>query len=337
MLDEKIENYLKIIPKVELHMHIEGSLEPDLMFSLAKRNKLSLPYENIAALKKAYHFADLQSFLNLYYQGMAVLLKEEDFYDLTMAYMAKAAQQNVCHVEIFFDPQAHLMRGVSFKTVITGITKALEDAKVEFGVSSHLIMCFLRDQSQEDALETLEIAKPYRDKIIAVGLDSAEVGNPPQKFEAVFKAAKDQGYLRVAHLGEESPAPMIWQGLELLDIQRIDHGVQSIGDEKLLQHLAQTQMPLTVCPLSNIKLCVFSEMQQHPLKKLLDKGLCVSIHSDDPAYFGGYMLENYQAVTAALDLSMQDIRLLAKNAIRASFLSKNDQQALLHKLSDCEY
>jgi adenosine deaminase len=319
---------IRALPKVELHVHLEGTLEPEMMFELAERNGLSLRYPNVGDLRRAYEFKDLQSFLDLYYEGVRVLLQERDFFDLTWAYLKRMAGENVRHVEVFFDPQAHTMRGVAFETVISGIHGALERARSELGLSSRLILCFLRHLSPASAMETLERALPYRDWICAVGLDSSEAGNPPVRFREVFDRARSVGFLTVAHAGEEGPAAYVWQALEELGARRIDHGVRCVEDASLVEHLARRRVPLTVCPLSNVKLRVFPSLKAHNLKYLLERGLCVSIHSDDPAYFGGYLADNYLAIGQALDLSRMEILQLARNAVEASFLPEDEKQAL---------
>ncbi|MCU0527311.1 MAG: adenosine deaminase [Elainella sp. Prado103] len=327
-----IDSFLQNIPKAELHIHIEGSLEPELMFTLAKRNNISLPYASVEAIRTAYQFENLQSFLDLYYAGMNVLQTEQDFYDLTWAYLERCAAQNVLHTEIFFDPQAHTSRGIPFATVHAGIHRALQAGQQRWGITSYLILCFLRHLSVESAMATLEQALPFKSTLIAVGLDSSELGHPPTKFQPVFEQARQSGFLTVAHAGEEGPAAYIWEAIRLLGVARIDHGVRCVEDQHLLEYLIQTQIPLTVCPLSNIKLCVFDSMQQHNLKQLLDLGLCVTVNSDDPAYFGGYITENYQAVQAALDLRTQDIYQLAKNSFTASFLPPEAKAAYYQEL-----
>ena len=327
-----MEAFIRKMPKVELHMHIEGSLEPELMFNLAERNSVPLRFKSVDEVREAYQFTDLQSFLDIYYEGASVLLKEADFYDMTWAYLEKVSSQNVRYSEMFFDPQTHTDRGVPFETVINGIRRAQVDAQEQLGIKSQLIMCFLRHLSAEAAMQTLERALPYQDWIIAVGLDSSEVGNPPEKFTAVFDEARAQGFLTVAHAGEEGPPEYIWQALDLLKAKRIDHGVRAEGDAKLVRRLADEQIPLTVCPLSNIKLRGFESMADHNLKRLLDLGLCVTVNSDDPAYFGGYMNENYLAVQEALDLDLEDIHRLAQNAIQATFLAQAEKQLLLEEL-----
>lgn len=322
------------MPKAELHLHIEGTLEPELMLQLAKRNRINLPYSSVAAIHKAYQFHNLQSFLDLYYTGAQVLIHEQDFYDLTFAYLQRAGTQNIRHVEIFFDPQTHTQRGIAFKTVITGIYNALADAREQLNISSHLIMCFLRDLSAESAMQTLEESLPYKHLFKAVGLDSAEIGNTPNKFRSVFNKAREEGLLTVAHAGEEGPAAYIWEALEHLAIARIDHGVRCLEDPALVTELVKKQIPLTVCPVSNVKLCVFKTMEQHPLKKMLDAGLCVTVNSDDPAYFRGYVNENFLAAQQGLNLTKQDIYQLAKNSFRASFLNEEEKEKLISELDE---
>ena len=324
---------IQSLPKAELHVHIEGTFEPELMFEIAQRNHVDIPYASVDDLKKAYDFHNLQSFLDIYYAGANVLLHEQDFYDLTYAYFEKCKADNVVHTEIFFDPQTHTDRGVAFETVINGIERACQDAKKNLGISSYLIMCFLRHLSEEAAFETLAQAKPYQDKIIGIGLDSSEVGHPPSKFESVFREAKSQGYLIVAHAGEEGPPEYIWEALDLLKVNRIDHGVRSEEDDKLMARLIAEKMPLTVCPLSNLKLCVIEDMQQHNIKRLLDQGVNVMVNSDDPAYFGGYMNDNFYAITDALDLSAEDIRQLASNSFQASFLPESEKTEWMKKVA----
>ena len=321
------------LPKAELHLHLEGSLEPELMLELAKRNKVSLPYSDIEAIRAAYQFNNLQEFLDIYYQGAAVLLHEQDFYDLTWAYLLRCHEDGVVHVEPFFDPQSHTDRGVEFSTVISGIHRALVDGEEKLGISSYLIMSFLRHLSERAAFVTLEQALPYKDKIKAVGLDSSELGHPPEKFQRVFARAIEQGYLTVAHAGEEGPTEYIWQALELLHISRVDHGVRAIEDERLMQHLIDHQMPLTVCPLSNTKLKVFDKMADHNILTMLERGVKVMVNSDDPAYFGGYLAANYIAITEALEISPAHLQQLATNSIEASFLPRSDQQRHLATIS----
>lgn len=311
---------IKKLPKAELHLHIEGSFEPELMFEIATRNKVKIRFNSVEEVRKAYDFHNLQSFLDIYYEGANVLLYEQDFYDLTMSYLQKCYEQNVVHTEIFFDPQTHTDRGVKFSIVIDGISKAFLDAQEKWGITSFLILCFLRHLSEESAIQTLRDALPYKNKIIAVGLDSSEVGHPPEKFERVFKMAQDAGFYTVAHAGEEGPPAYIWQALDLLKVKRIDHGVRTLEDGKLLTKVIAEKIPLTVCPLSNIKLCVFRKMEEHNLKKLLDLGVTVTINSDDPAYFGGYMNENFIETARALNLSNEELVRIAQNSFEASFL-----------------
>jgi adenine deaminase len=314
------------LPKAELHLHIEGTLEPDLMFAMARRNGVDLAYPDEEAVRKAYVFDDLQSFLDIYYAACSVLVTERDFYDLTRAYLQRAAGQGVRHAEIFFDPQTHTDRGVAFKTVVDGITGALEDGERDMRVTSRLIMCFLRDQSADSAMTILESALPHRDAIVAVGLDSAEVGNPPEKFRAVFDRARSEGFLAVAHAGEEGPADYIWQALDVLHVQRVDHGVRCTDDERLVERLVAEQTPLTMCPFSNVKLRVFTELRQHNFGRLLERGLLVTINSDDPAYFGGYIADNYVGTAEALGLTSDQMIQVARNSFVASFLSEAERQ-----------
>ncbi|MCW8330251.1 adenosine deaminase [Photobacterium sp. SDRW27] len=327
-----MEGFIDLLPKVELHLHIEGTLEPGMMLELAKRNQISLPYQTIEQIQAAYDFDDLQSFLDLYYQGAQVLQNEQDFYDLTWAYLQRCKGEHVMHTEIFFDPQTHTERGIAFDTVVNGIWRALEAGREKLGISSHLIMCFLRHLSEEAAFETLKQAMPYREKIIAVGLDSSEQGHPPEKFRHVFQQAKEAGFLTVAHAGEEGPAENIWNALKILQTSRIDHGVRCTDDELLVNHLVASRVPLTVCPLSNVKLKVFSDMSQHNIAELLEKGVCVTINSDDPAYFGGYMTANFTAVATAFKLSKTDIAKFSQNAIEASFLQPEQKAALQQRV-----
>lgn len=327
-----METFSSDIPKAELHIHIEGSLEPELMFEIADRNKIKLLFNSIEDAKKAYNFQNLQSFLDIYYAGASVLLYEEDFYQLTWNYLQKAVSQNVLHTEIFFDPQTHTDRGIPLEIVINGISQALEDGKEKLGISSKLILCFLRHLSAESAMATLQSALPYKNAIAAVGLDSSELGNPPSKFQTVFDKAREEGFLTVAHAGEEGTAEYIWEAIELLKVSRIDHGVRCTEDPRLVNYLIANQIPLTVCPLSNVKLRVFDSMAEHNLKQLLDLGLCVTVNSDDPAYFGGYIAENFIASKAALNLDNNDIYQLAKNSFLASFLSPEEKQHYIDKL-----
>ncbi len=322
----------RALPKAELHVHIEGTFEPAQIFEFAKRNSVTLSYPNVAALEDAYKFTDLQSFLNLYYAAMAAIRTERDFEDLTTAYLRRAQAQGVRHAEIFFDPQAHLERGLSFETVIDGLWSALQRSESDFGMTTALIMCFLRDQPEASAMETLELALPYRDKIIGVGLDSVELGNPPSKFQAVFDRARANGFLTVAHAGEEGPPEYVWEALNLLKVSRVDHGVRSMEDPTLVAHLAETQIPLTVCPLSNVRLRVVDRMQDHPLKRMLDAGLRATVNSDDPAYFGGYVADNYRAVFDALGLTDADLVRLARNSFESSFIDDERKQRYIGEI-----
>ncbi len=331
-----IEELIRQIPKAELHLHIEGTLEPELMFSLARRNGVPLRFTSVEALREAYNFHNLQSFLDIYYEGAAVLLHEEDFYDLARAYLDRVAMENVRHVEIFFDPQTHTDRGVPFEKVIKGLHRALKDAEYWWGMSSRLILCFLRHLSEEAAMKTLEQALPYKQWITAVGLDSSEVGHPPAKFKTVFDRARNEGLLTVAHAGEEGPPQYIWEALDLLKVRRIDHGVRCIEDSALVERLVREQVPLTVCPLSNVKLRVFNALEQHNLKTLLHRGLRVTINSDDPAYFGGYLTTNFLATQRALNLSAAEVLQLAKNSFEASFLPPGEKQKHLAALAEFE-
>lgn len=320
------------IPKAELHIHIEGSLEPELIFALAQRNGVKLPYASVEALRAAYDFTDLQSFLDIYYAGASVLLQEADFYDMAWAYFERAKTDNVVHTELFFDPQTHTARGVPIATVIQGLSRACADAKEKLGVSALLILCFLRHLSEEDAFATLEAALPYREHFIGVGLDSSELGHPPEKFERVFARCRELGLKLVAHAGEEGPPEYMWQAIDLLKVHRIDHGVACLQDPLLMAELAYTRLPLTVCPLSNLKLCVVSDLRDHPLKKMLDAGLCVTVNSDDPAYFGGYMNTNFVQTVEALNLSREDVIALARNSFEAAFISDVQRSAYMAAL-----
>ncbi len=323
---------LRAMPKAELHIHIEGSLEPEMIFALAQRNGLQLPYASVEALRAAYAFTDLQSFLDLYYAGASVLLHEQDFYDMAWAYFEKAKADGVVRAELFFDPQTHTARGVSVGAVIEGLSRACADAQIRLGISADLILCFLRHLSEEDAFATLEAALPFRQQFIGVGLDSSEVGHPPEKFARLFARCRELGLHVVAHAGEEGPPAYIWSALDVLHIERIDHGVQAIHDAALMQRLMETQMPLTVCPLSNLKLCVFKHLADHNLGRMLDAGVRVTINSDDPAYFGGYLLENYLQTFAALHLNAQHAYRLAANSIEASFAPEDDKHRWMHDL-----
>ncbi|BCL76838.1 adenine deaminase [Jeongeupia sp. HS-3] len=321
MSDPARAAWLRRLPKTELHLHIEGTLEPELMFDLARRNGVALPYPDVEALRTAYDFHNLQSFLDLYYAGAGVLLTEADFYDLTWAYLERAHADRVVHVEIFFDPQTHTERSVAFETALTGIRRALADGEAKLGISFKLILCFLRHLSEADGFATLETALPYLAQIDGVGLDSSEHGHPPEKFARLFERCKALGLARVAHAGEEGPADYVWQAIRLLDVARIDHGVRALEDDALVAYLAEKRIPLTVCPLSNVKLRVFDSIADHPLRTLLERGLVATINSDDPAYFGGYVGENWQACADGLDLSQAELVQLAKNGIEASWMS----------------
>ena len=325
--------YINKIPKTELHLHIEGSLEPNLMFKLSKRNKIEIPFKSVEEIRSAYNFTNLDSFLKIYYQGSNVLITEEDFFDLTWEYILRCKQDNIVHTEIFFDPQSHLLRGVSFDTVINGIDKALKKAKNEFSISSKIIMCFLRHLDEESCFDVLTQACNHKDKIIGVGLDSSEKGNPPSKFKRLFERAIEEGFLTVAHAGEEGPPEYIWDSLNLLKIKRVDHGVQCLNDEKLVEKLVKDQIPLTVCPLSNVKLCVFDKLENHNLKKMLDKGLRVMVNSDDPAYFGGYLNKNLIETSKALNLELLDVKKLIENSFKSSFLNDEDKKNWLKKIN----
>ncbi|ENM6577704.1 adenosine deaminase [Vibrio fluvialis] len=329
-----MKEFIQQLPKVELHLHIEGSLEPELMFDLAQRNQIAIPFSSPDEVRAAYQFSNLQSFLDIYYQGANVLIHEQDFFDLTWAYLLRCQQDNVMHTEIFFDPQTHTARGIAFETVINGITQALEKGQQELGISSQLIMCFLRHLSEADAMLTLQQALPYKDKIVGVGLDSSEQGHPPEKFQQVFRQAREAGFIAVAHAGEEGPALNIRNAIDLLGVQRVDHGVRCVEDAALVQELKQTRMPLTVCPLSNLKLKVFTEMEQHNIVELLRQGLCVTINSDDPAYFGGYMTDNFMAVADAHPMSHQELAQFTLNAIEASFISDAEKARMNAKVHE---
>ncbi len=318
-------SFIDGLPKAELHLHIEGTLEPEMMIDLAERNGVALAYGSLEELRNAYEFENLQSFLDLYYQGMAVLLHEQDFHDLTYAYLKTARGESVRHAEIFFDPQAHTGRGVAFATAIDGISRAQHDAERDLGITSKLIMCFLRDLDAASAMETLEEALVYRDRIVGVGLDSAEVGHPPSKFAAVFERARAHGFLPVAHAGEEGPASYVSEALDVLQVVRIDHGIRSLDDAALVERLAAAQTPLTVCPLSNVKLRTVGAMAMHPIKEMLARGLFVTVNSDDPPYFGGYVNENYRAIQDALDFTDEELARLARNSFQASFLDPDEK------------
>jgi len=329
---EDIAKFIREVPKTELHLHIEGTLEPKLMFDLAKRNNIKIPYSNINEVKSAYNFSNLETFLNIYYEGSKVLINEQDFFDLTWSYAIKCREDNIVHTEIFFDPQAHLSRGVKFETIINGINNALLKANKEFGLTYKIIMCFLRHLDEKSAFKVLDQAIEHKDKIIAVGLDSSEKGNPPSKFKNVFKKAIKEGFLTVAHAGEEGPPEYIWEAINLLEVKRIDHGVQCLKDEKLIKELIKKQIPLTVCPLSNVKLCVFKDLKEHNLKKMLNEGLMVMVNSDDPAYFGGYVNDNLVESQAALNLSKNELKTLIINSFKSSFLSEEQKMQWIKKI-----
>ncbi len=336
-MDNSLHDFIRRLPKAELHLHIEGSLEPEMMFALAQRNGVTLPYASVDEVRAAYNFTDLQSFLDLYYAGAAVLQTEQDFHDLTMAYVRRALADNVRHAELFFDPQTHTVRGVSMSTVFAGIAGALRHARAEHGLSSRMILCFLRHLSEDDAFATLDAALPlraeYADLWIGVGLDSGEVGNPPEKFAKVFARARELGFRVVVHAGEEGPPAYVHGALDVLKVERIDHGVRSEEDPALMQRLAQSRLPLTVCPLSNLKLCVVKDLREHNLARLLRAGLCVTINSDDPAYFGGYMNANFLATADALDLSREELVELARNSFTAAFVTQEERRPWLDELS----
>lgn len=333
-MKEKIslEEFIQGIPKAELHLHIEGTFEPELMFSIARRNKIKLKYRSVDELKLAYNFNNLQEFLDIYYEGAKVLINEEDFYDLTYSYFEKIHSQNVVHAEIFFDPQTHTSRGISFGTVISGIYKAMAKAHEKFGITSFLIMSFLRHLDTDSAMDMLVKADLYKDWIKGVGLDSSEAGNPPSKFTEVFDTARRQGYLLMAHAGEEGPPEYVKEAIDLLNVSRIDHGNRSLEDEHLVKRLVEKRIPLTICPLSNLKLKVVDDLKKHPLKYMINKGLFVTINSDDPAYFGGYLNENYLETAKALDLRIDEIHQLAKNSIHASFLNDTYKEKYLERI-----
>ena len=328
----EIIELIKEIPKSELHMHIEGSLEPELMFKMAERNNISIPFKSFDEVKSAYNFNNLQSFLDVYYHGSKVLINEQDFFDLTWSYALKCKENNVVHTEIFFDPQTHTDRKIDFDLVINGIYAALVKAKKEFGLSSKIIMCFLRHLDEESAFNTLNRALLHKNKIIGVGLDSSEKNNPPRKFQRVFKKAMEENFLTVAHAGEEGPPEYIWEALDILKAKRIDHGIQCLKDERLIERLQYEQIPLTVCPLSNVKLCVFEKLKDHNLKKLMEKGLMVSVNSDDPAYFGGYINTNLIECQKALNLSRDDVKRLAINSFKSSFLNEIEKKKWINHI-----
>ena len=332
MNNNSIIEFIKKSPKAELHLHIEGTLEPEQMFSFAKRNNIQISFNDINEVKKAYNFNNLESFLKIYYEGAKVLLTEQDFFELTWAYALKCKEDNIVHTEIFFDPQTHTKRGISFDIVINGIYKALIKAEKEFSLSFKIIMCFLRHLNEEECFNILDKALAHKDKIFGVGLDSSEIDNPPKKFEKLFKKAAENNFITVAHAGEEGPTEYIWEALNLLNVKRIDHGVQCLKDEKLVEKLSKSQIPLTVCPLSNIKLKVFDKLKDHNLKKMLDKKLMVMVNSDDPAYFGGYLNQNLIETQAALNLSFEDIKILLINSFKSSFLSEERKKVWINKI-----
>jgi adenosine deaminase len=325
----EIDTLIKRLPKCELHIHIEGSLEPELMFALARRNGVRLKYETVEAVRQAYRFRNLQDFLDIYYQGMSVLITEQDFYDLAFAYLQRAQADNVRHVEMFFDPQGHTSRGIAFATVINGLTRAIADGERQLGVRASLIMCFLRHLDEADAEKTLDAALAFKDKIVGVGLDSSETGNPPSKFKHVFRRARDAGFFLTAHAGEEGPPSYVWEALDVLGVGRIDHGNRSLQDETLVGRLARERMALTVCPLSNLRLRVVEDLKAHPLRRMMDKDLVVTVNSDDPAYFGGYVNDNYRAVTDALSLSSDEIIAIVRNGFTASLMAAADKATAL--------
>ena len=329
---DRLPRLLRAMPKAELHIHIEGSLEPELIFALAQRNNVVIPYSSVEELRSAYAFTNLQSFLDIYYAGASVLITEQDFYDMARAYFVKAAADNVVHAELFFDPQTHTARGVSMDVVVNGLHRACMDAKTELGISASLIMCFLRHLSEEDAFETLEQALPHRDQIIGIGLDSGELGNPPEKFARVFARCRSLGFHLVAHAGEEGPPAYVWTALDVLKVERIDHGVQSSKDAALMQRLAADRIALTVCPLSNLKLCVFPDLSSHNIRQLLDAGLAATVNSDDPAYFGGYMNDNFTQTFAATGLQAQHAYMLARNSFEASFIDASAKRRYINQL-----
>lgn len=326
--------WLLALPKVELHIHLEGTLEPELMLSLARKNGIQLPFNTIGQLYEAYRFSQLQDFLDIYYQGAQVLITQQDFYDLTWHYLKKCQLNNIVHIEPFFDPQTHTARGVPFGHVIEGISAALTDAEKKLGITSHLIMCFLRHLSESDAFNTLEQATPFLDKLTAIGLDSSEKDHPPEKFSRVFSQAKNLGLLTVAHAGEESPASNIWSAINALGVSRIDHGVTAINDTRLINYLVYTQLPLTICPLSNVKLAIFPDMSKHCILDLLSKGVCVTVNSDDPAYFGGYLTDNFYALSQSLNLTQAQAHKMLVNSIQASFADDSRKQAMQRQLTN---
>jgi len=332
-MDKTLKKLLEIMPKAELHLHIEGSLEPELLFSLAERNQITLPYASVKDLKKAYAFGNLQDFLNIYYQGMSVLITEEDFYDLTWAYLKRGQAQNLRHTEIFYDPQGHLERGIPFDVPIKGISRALKDGKEKLGISSRLILSFLRHLSEEKGFEALEMALPYKELITGVGLDSSEQGHPPQKFARLFAKCKDLGFKRTAHAGEEGPPEYVWEALNLIEVERIDHGNRCLEDPLLVEEIKRRNLTLTVCPLSNLKLQVVKNLKDHPLETMLDLGLKATVNSDDPAYFGGYIQDNFFALAELEKLKREHVYTLARNAFSGSWLEEEEKQRYLEDLA----
>jgi len=331
-MDMNIVEFIKKTPKAELHLHIEGTLEPEHMFELAKKNNVQIPFTNVDEVKAAYNFSNLESFLKIFYQGSKVLVKEQDFFDLTWSYALKCKENNVVHTEVFFDPQTHVNRGISFDIVINGIYNAFKKANKEFGLTFKIIMCFLRHLDQTPGFKILKQALVHKEKIVGVGLDSSEIGNPPRKFKKLFAKAMEKGFLTVAHAGEEGPPEYIWEALKLLKVKRIDHGVQCFKDKRLIEKLRNTQPPLTVCPLSNIKLRVFEKLEEHNLKKMLDQKLMVMVNSDDPAYFGGYINKNLIECQSALNLSLNEIKTLLINSFKSSFLKEEEKKEWISKI-----
>jgi len=329
---DSLTSFINKTPKSELHLHIEGSLEPELMFKLSKRNKIEIPFKSVDEIRSAYNFTNLDSFLKIYYEGSNVLITEEDFFDLTWEYILRCKNDNIVHTEIFFDPQSHTLRGINFNDIINGIYKALTKANNEFGITSKIIMCFLRHLDEESCFKVLKEAVNHKDKIIGVGLDSSEKGNPPKKFKRLFEEAIKEDFLTVAHAGEEGPPEYIWDSLNLLKVKRIDHGVQCLKDDKLVNSLKENNIPLTVCPLSNIKLCVFDKLENHNLKKMLDAGLRVMVNSDDPAYFGGYLNTNLIETSKALNLNLDEVKILIQNSFKSSFLDEKSKNIWLNKI-----
>lgn len=327
-----IEGLVRRLPKAELHVHIEGTLEPQMLLDLAAKNGVEIPYKSLSDVEAAYEFEDLQSFLDIYYAGASVLLNESDFYDLMFAYLKRCKQENIVHAEIMFDPQTHLERGISFATMFNGYQRAIDEAQAEWGQSAALIMCFLRHLTEEAAFEVLELAEPFRHQIQSVGLDSSELGHPPEKFQKVYEEARKRGYRPVAHAGEEGDPGYIWGALDLLKVERIDHGVRCLEDDALVAHLVKQQMPLTVCPLSNVRLCVYDKLEDHPILEMLDRGLLVTVNSDDPPYFGGYLMDNFRAMIDALGLNEHHAIALVKNSINASFVDAEQKARWLGEI-----